>query len=89
MMMTLHQGGSRYTTDGDHMISWLGDKEAVFGLEMQLPWSRHLLEGRKTIEVRSYPLPAELLGRRLYMLESQPRVDGVSTLGDKILSPEQ
>jgi hypothetical protein len=53
-------------------------------LEMQLPWSRHLVEGRKTIEVRSYPLPLELLGRKMYILESQPGTDGVSTLGDKI-----
>jgi hypothetical protein len=82
--ITLHQGGRYTTTDGDHMMSWLGDKDAVFGLEMQLPWSRHLLECRKTIEVRSYPLPDELLGRRLYILESQPGVDGVSTLGDMI-----
>jgi hypothetical protein len=82
IMMTSHQ--ARHNVDGGHMGSWLGDKEAVFGLEMQLPWSRHILEGRKTIETRSYPLPLELLGRKLYILESQQGTDGISTLGDTI-----
>ncbi|CAB9502550.1 expressed unknown protein [Seminavis robusta] len=68
----------------DNDATWLNAKDAVFGLEMQLPWSRHLLEGRKSVEVRSYNLPPQLLGTKLYILESQPGTDGVSALGDQI-----
>ena len=57
---------------------------ATLGLEMQHPWSRHLLEGRKTIEVRNYELPPALMGRKLYIIESPPGKDGVSALGDRI-----
>lgn len=55
-----------------------------FGLEMQFPWSRHLLEGRKTMEVRTYPLPLGLRGRKIYILESPQGKDGVTGLGDRI-----
>ena len=79
--MTTHQAS--HTLD-EGTGSWLSDNEAVLGLEMQFPWSKHLVEGRKTIEVRSYPLPPELLGRKVYILESQQGKDGVSALGDHI-----
>lgn len=55
-----------------------------FALEVQSPWSKRLISGEKTIETRSYPLPAGLLGRPIEVMESQPGSEGVSTLGDTI-----
>lgn len=55
-----------------------------FALEVQSPWSKRLISGEKTIETRSYPLPAGLLGRPIEVMESQPGSDGVSTLGDTV-----
>lgn len=55
-----------------------------FALEVQSPWSKRLISGEKTIETRTYPLPAGLLGRPIEVMESQPGSDGVSTLGDQI-----
>ena len=63
---------------------WDVTNNATFALEMQQPWAKHLLEGRKTIEVRAYPLPPELIGTRIWILESQQGKDGVSGLGDRI-----
>ena len=62
---------------------------AVFGLEMQHPWSQHLLQGRKTIEVRNYELPPALVGRKIYIIESRPGRDGISVLGDSIELPDK
>lgn len=74
--------------DGD-TSSWASavDGGAVFGLEMQHPWSQHLLQGRKTIEVRNYELPTALIGKHIYIIESRPGRDGVSALGDRIEFP--
>lgn len=58
--------------------------EISFGLEMQQPWSQHLLKGEKTIEVRSYPLPAQMINEKIYILETKEGTNGVSTLGDHI-----
>ena len=55
-----------------------------FALEMQAPWARRLLDGDKTVETRSYPLPAGLVGRSIEVLESKPGEDGVSSLGDTV-----
>ena len=55
-----------------------------FALEMQAPWARRLLDGDKTVETRSYPLPAELVGRSIELMESKPGQDGVSSLGDTV-----
>ena len=55
-----------------------------FALEMQSPWSKRLLNGEKTVETRSYALPAGLLGRPIEVMESQPGRDGVSALGDTV-----
>lgn len=32
-------------------------ERVVWALEMQAPWSAHVVGGRKTIETRRYPLP--------------------------------
>ena len=55
-----------------------------FGLEMQHPWSRHLLEGRKTIEVRNYTLPEPMIGQAIYIMETQQGTDNKSSLCDEI-----
>lgn len=55
-----------------------------FALEMQAPWARRLLDGKKTVETRSYPLPAGLVGRQIELFESQPGKDGVSSVGDLV-----
>lgn len=55
-----------------------------FALEMQAPWARRLLDGDKTVETRSYPLPAGLVGRSIEVMESKPGEDGVSSLGDTV-----
>ena len=60
------------------------NEAATFGLEMQQPWSMHLLKGRKTIEVRNYLLPDPLIGRQIFIIESQSGQDGISALGDEI-----
>lgn len=55
-----------------------------FVLELQAPWAKRLLDGEKTVETRSYPLPAGLVGRPIEVMESQPGQDGVSALGDRV-----
>lgn len=59
-------------------------KTGRIALEMQAPWAKRLLDGRKTVETRGYPLPAGLVGRWIELIESQPGRDGVSALGDGV-----
>ena len=56
----------------------------AWALEVQQPWSRAILEGEKSIETRTYNLPGELRGQKLYILETRPGETGVSGLGDYI-----
>mmetsp|Transcript_7879 Transcript_7879/g.16856 ORF Transcript_7879/g.16856 Transcript_7879/m.16856 type:complete len:199 (-) Transcript_7879:501-1097(-) len=80
--------------------SWQGWSDAKtnirhFGLELQAPFSDHILCGRKSIETRAYPLPPALLSSsyhhqdkgeyqqhevRIDILESQQGADGVSSI---------
>ena len=39
----------------------------LFGLDIQQPFGRYILQGRKTIETREYELPSELVGREVYL----------------------
>lgn len=55
-----------------------------FGLEMQRPWSQHLMEGRKTIEVRGYTLPEQLLDEKIFIMETQEGTAGKSALQNSI-----
>ncbi len=66
--------------DNSNLVSlhWEGWKTYDFGLEMQHPWSRALLDGSKTIELRQYELPSPLLGRKIYIIETPVGIDGVS-----------
>ena len=60
-----------------------------FALEVQFPYSRLILNGKKSIETRSYPLPDDLRGTRIFLLESLPGEDGVSRLGDNIAGSQE
>jgi hypothetical protein len=57
---------------------WDGWLLYKFGLEMQFPWSRKLIDGQKTIEIRRYDLPPSLIGQKIYIIETPAGVDGVS-----------
>ena len=63
-------------------LDWDGWKTYDFGLEMQYPWSRTLLDGRKSIEIRQYNLPSSLVGRKIYIIETPAGKDGVSGIVD-------
>lgn len=54
------------------------------GLELQRPWASLVLDGTKTVETRSYPLPAALLGRPVAVLETQEGTAGSSALPDEV-----
>jgi hypothetical protein len=77
---------SSHHLDEDHAKSptWKGWKDGMFGLELQSPMAEYLLQGKKTIETRSYDLPAALIGRRIDILRSVPGTAGVSSVGNSI-----
>ena len=43
------------------------------GLNVQAPWARQLLDGTKTIETRTYPLPAKYRGQVFWLIETPGR----------------
>ena len=66
-------------------LTWDGwSSSTTFGLEMQHPWAGLLLEGKKTIETRNYNLPKNLIGKKIYILETKSGIDGVSALPNSI-----
>jgi hypothetical protein len=40
------------------------------GLNLQFPISRLILEGEKTVETRTYPLPAKYVGKEIAIIET-------------------
>eukprot|EP00624_Nannochloropsis_granulata_P000073 evm.model.NODE_10224_length_23612_cov_24.412333.2 len=46
------------------------EESLVYALEVQVPWSRRLLDGSKTVETRGYDLPSFLWGRPILLIES-------------------
>lgn len=74
--------------------AWPGWNVGNFGLELQSPFAGYVLDGRKAIETRAYPLPPALLsspdgreaGRevRIDVLESSKGRDGVSSVPDAV-----
>lgn len=46
------------------------DSKTYIGINIQYPISRDILEGRKTIETRKYPIPADYIGRDLVVIET-------------------
>lgn len=71
-------------TDHSKTLQWTGwsESEGQFGLEIQEPWSKLLLQREKSIEVRAYELPASLLNKRIYILQSRSGTAGVSSVGN-------
>lgn len=63
-----------------------GNKKYI--LEVQAPFSRLILSGKKSIETRSYQLPEDLLHSSILLCESLPGIDGVSALSDNVLESQ-
>jgi len=64
-------------------------KARSFGLELQHPYSEHILTGNKTIETRTYDIPKYLLSQgdssvRIAILETARGSDGVSSIPDRV-----
>jgi len=59
------------------------------GLEMQQPFSQLLLSGAKTVETRSYCLPASLVGRPIAVLETECGAACGSALADNVAAGDQ
>lgn len=57
-------------------------------LEVQAPFSRLILSGKKSIETRSYQLPEDLLHTSIVLCESAPGLAGVSTLSDSVIESQ-
>ena len=53
-------------------------------IEVQLPWSMVVLQRKKSVETRTYPYPANLIGKRVFILQTQKGATGVSGLPDQI-----
>ena len=68
--------------------NWIGWKTCQIALEMQCPWAKLLLEGKKLIETRAYDLPQILLGVKIDILQSKAGRAGVSNLPDIVESKE-
>ena len=60
--------------------------DLVYALEVQQPFSQYLLDGRKTIETRSYPLPEELRSKQIYLLSSVQGEAKKSSLPDIVIA---
>ena len=55
-----------------------------YALEVQQPFSSYLLQGNKTIETRSYPLPQVLINKELLLLETLSNTTGQSILDNEV-----
>mmetsp|Transcript_3807 Transcript_3807/g.9991 ORF Transcript_3807/g.9991 Transcript_3807/m.9991 type:complete len:917 (+) Transcript_3807:110-2860(+) len=67
-------------------IDWSGwnSVDQIFGLELQNPWAGLVVDGKKSIETRSYALPPSLIGKKIMIIESCSGQAGVSSLGNCI-----
>ena len=59
------------------------------GINIRAPWAQLILEGKKTIETRFYPLPAHYVGRDVAIIETpgpegkfRSRVIGIVVFGE-------
>jgi hypothetical protein len=71
------------TANSRQMSDWsLGN----YGLEVQEPWARLILDGKKTIETRGYALPEALWNQKIWILEAKvgERGPGCSSVDDVI-----
>lgn len=48
----------------------------IAGLNIQYPWSRYILDGKKVVETRHYPLPEKHIGKEMALIET-PGKEGV------------
>eukprot|EP00933_Yihiella_yeosuensis_P025432 TRINITY_DN19754_c1_g1_i2.p1 TRINITY_DN19754_c1_g1~~TRINITY_DN19754_c1_g1_i2.p1 ORF type:complete len:143 (+),score=33.81 TRINITY_DN19754_c1_g1_i2:22-450(+) len=55
-----------------------------YGLEVQEPWGKLLLDGSKAVETRSWEFPEELLGCELEVIETPEGLAGKSSLEDEV-----
>lgn len=44
--------------------------ETIPGLNIQWPWSQLILDGKKKVETRSYPLPEKYINQKLAIIET-------------------
>ena len=67
-------------------MDWFGwaSIDQVFGLELQDPWAGTVVDGKKSIETRSYALPPSLIGKKITIIQSSSGQAGVSSLGNRI-----
>ena len=74
--------------ESDHAkpMDWSGwgSLDQVFGLELQHPWAGAVVDGKKSIETRSYALPPSLIGRKIMIMQSSSGQAGISSLGNYI-----
>ena len=56
-----------------------------FGLEVQAPFAKLILDGEKEIETRRYQLPQALVGKWIDVLETPAGADGQSSLADRFI----
>ena len=89
LRMATEDDDTLLAVDNSNLVSlhWEGWKTFDFGLEMQYPWSRALLDGSKSIELRQYDLPSPLLGRKVYIIETPAGIDGVSGITGNRFQP--
>lgn len=66
------------------------------GLNIQTPWSELLINGVKTVETRSYPLPEKYVGEELALIETpgrygrfKARIIGTITFSHSFKYPDQ
>lgn len=46
------------------------EKRTYPGINIQWPYSEWILEGKKTIETRTYPIPQKYLGKEMVLMET-------------------
>lgn len=49
---------------------------------LQSPYAEFILDGKKMIETRSYPLPQALISKKIVILRSEMGIEGVSSISD-------
>lgn len=74
----------KFVSANNKPSDWVGWGRHQFGLELQAPFAKAVVNGQKSIETRSYNLPASLIGVRIFIIESPAGSAGVSVMGDTI-----
>ena len=44
--------------------------EKIAGINIQWPWSELIINGRKKVETRGYPIPAKHMGKKLLLIQT-------------------